>query len=72
MADIEQGYNPQKLANSLKPWLDEHSKGWDKGHFYEFGGEKETSENSSKSIIEQVPLAALIIVLLLVAQFNSF
>lgn len=72
MADIEEGYNPQKLANSLQPWLEEQKKSWGNGYFYEFGGEKETSENSSKSIIEQIPLAGLIILLLLVSQFNSF
>jgi len=72
MADVDQGYHPQKISNSLKPWLDKEQKQWNHGYFYEFGGEKESSETSSQSIIEQIPFAALIIILLLVAQFNSF
>ncbi len=72
MAETEPRYHPQKLAASLKPWLDDVSKGWGPNTFYEFGGEKEKSEESSGSIVEQVPFAGLLILLLLVAQFNSF
>lgn len=72
MADIEPRYHPQTLAASVKPWLDNFSKKWSADTFYEFGGEKEKSEESSGSIIDQVPLAALLILLLLVTQFNSF
>ncbi len=72
MADVEQGYHPQKLATSIQPWLEEAQAGWSSNAFFEFGGEKEKSEASSHSIVEQVPLAALLILLLLVSQFNSF
>lgn len=72
MADVEQGYHPQKLAGSIKPWLDQEKASWSVDSFYEFGGEKEKSEESAGSIVEQVPFAALLIVLLLVSQFNSF
>ncbi|MHA2099124.1 MAG: efflux RND transporter permease subunit, partial [Candidatus Kariarchaeaceae archaeon] len=38
---------------------------------YEYGGEIETSEKSSKSIGDQMPVAFFIIIILLVFQFNS-
>ena len=38
---------------------------------YEFGGEAESSGKANQSIADKLPIAVLIIVLLLVAQFNS-
>ena len=72
MADVEQGYHPQKLAGSIESWLDQEQTLWSSDTFYEFGGEKEKSEESAGSIVDQVPLAGLLIVSLLVSQFNSF
>jgi multidrug efflux pump subunit AcrB len=42
------------------------------GYLYEFGGEEETSVEANQSIAEKVPIAALIMLLLLILQFNSF
>ena len=72
MADTDLGYNPQKIANGMKSQLNEEKKSWDESFFYEFGGEKESSEISRKSIMEQIPIAFLLILLLLIIQFNSF
>jgi multidrug efflux pump len=56
----------------MKVWLDQESKSWPYGYVWEFGGEAETSGDANSAIGEKVPVAMLIIVLLLVAQFNSF
>lgn len=45
---------------------------WPFGYFWEFGGEAESSGKANASIAAKLPIGALIIVLLLVAQFNSF
>ncbi|MBD1584582.1 efflux RND transporter permease subunit [Pseudoalteromonas sp. S16_S37] len=55
----------------LIPWLDEQQKSWPFGYTYELGGEAESSGKANQSIAQQLPIAVLIIVLLLVAQFNS-
>ncbi|NOU53185.1 efflux RND transporter permease subunit [Pseudoalteromonas sp. JBTF-M23] len=55
----------------LTPWLDEQQKSWPFGYTYELGGEAESSGKANQSIAQQLPIAVLIIVLLLVAQFNS-
>ncbi|MCB1637158.1 MAG: efflux RND transporter permease subunit, partial [Xanthomonadales bacterium] len=41
------------------------------GYLFEIGGETEESAKANQSIVDQLPIAALIIVLLLVGQFNS-
>lgn len=60
------------VESELIPWLQEQKNHWPPGYRYEIGGEYETSGDSNQSIIEQLPIAAMIIILLLVAQFNSF
>ncbi|WP_105166777.1 efflux RND transporter permease subunit [Pseudoalteromonas sp. T1lg23B] len=55
----------------LTPWLNEQQKNWPFGYTYELGGEAESSGKANQSIAEKLPIAVLIIVLLLVAQFNS-
>ncbi|MDH3252940.1 MAG: efflux RND transporter permease subunit, partial [Ignavibacteria bacterium] len=52
-------------------WLVEESRGWPIGYRYELGGEIESSGKAGDSINEKLPIAALFIILLLVAQFDS-
>ena len=60
-----------EVNQTLLPWLDEQAKTWPRGFFYQQGGEAEAMGDAQASIAEQLPVAALIIILLLVAQFNS-
>jgi multidrug efflux pump subunit AcrB len=55
----------------LTPWLEENSKNWPLGFYFEYGGELESSGSSSQSIAEKIPIAVFSIVILLVMQFNS-
>ncbi len=55
----------------LEPWLNEVSASWPVGYRYEFGGEAESSGKANQSIADKLPIAAMIILLLLVGQFNS-
>ena len=55
----------------LSPWLLEESAGWPAGLTYEEGGEAESSDEATASIAAKLPIAGMLIVLLLVAQFNS-
>ncbi len=59
------------VANRLDPWLQSASQDWPIGYSYDFGGKVETSGESQQSIFVKLPLAALIVVLLLIVQFNS-
>ncbi len=64
-------YTATDINSVLSPWLEEQSADWGIGYTWEFGGEYEASGKSESAIAEKLPIAALIIVLLLVGQFNS-
>jgi multidrug efflux pump len=71
-ASLIPGYNAIAIANELEPWLQEQSRTWPVGYRYEQGGEIESSGEANESIGVKVPIAFLVIILLLVAQFDSF
>jgi multidrug efflux pump subunit AcrB len=70
-AGVESGYTAAGVVAQLRPWLEGRRQGWGPGYSYEFGGEDESSRTANASIIAKLPIAGLIIVMLLVAQFNS-
>ena len=69
---LEPGVTPFEINNALQPWLEEQAESWPFGFTWEFGGEWETSGIAQESIAAKLPIGALIIVLLLIGQFNSF
>ena len=70
-AATQPGVTATEINNVLRPWLEEQQQSWGLGYFWEFGGEAETSGKAQASIKEKLPIAGLIILLLLVGQFNS-
>ena len=70
-ADVAPGVTAMDVNDALIPWLDAEQRTWDLGYRYELGGEIETSVKANQSIGAQVPIGGLIILLLLVGQFNS-
>ena len=65
------GFTAADIVSELQPWLEEQAATWPPGTFYEIGGEVESSGEANASIGAKLPLAGMIIVLLLVTQFNS-
>jgi multidrug efflux pump subunit AcrB len=70
-ADLDSGFTASQVNRLLQPWLEEESRNWAPGYSWELGGEDEESAKANASIMEQLPIAGLIIILLLVSQFNS-
>ena len=70
-SDVDPGVTPGEVVAQLRPWLDTEQAGWPLGAYYEFGGEEERSVEANRSISEKLPIAGLVIMLLLVGQFNS-
>ncbi|UTW03726.1 efflux RND transporter permease subunit [Amphritea atlantica] len=70
-AQLQPGVTAAEKFAELKPWLQQQESVWDNSVSYEFGGEQETSGKSNASIVEKLPIAGFIILILLVAQFNS-
>jgi len=65
------GVTAAEVTARLEPWLEQQKAGWGLGYDFAFGGEKETSGKAQASVAQKLPVAGLIIVMLLVAQFNS-
>ena len=69
--DERTGVTAFDIAAELEPWLVEQQAAWPVGYTYEIGGESESSAEANQSINEKLPVAGLLILLLLVGQFNS-
>ncbi len=69
--DLEPGVTAADITGELGPWLSGQQASWPLGYVWEFGGEQETSGKANESIAAKLPIAGLMIVLLLVGQFNS-
>ena len=69
--DLDPGFTAIAVNQKLVPLLEADRAGWPLGYSYEIGGEDEASEEANASIGAQLPIAGLIIVMLLVGQFNS-
>ncbi len=70
-AGLRPGFTAAEVNAALRPWLREQESAWALGYGWQFGGEAETSQQADASIQAKLPVAGLLIVLLLVAQFNS-
>ena len=70
-ATLAPGVTASDVVAQLRPWLEAEQAGWPVGYRYELGGEAETSGRANRSITEQLPVAGLLILLLLIGQFNS-
>jgi len=71
-ADLDEGKTATEVNVELQAWLEAESASWPPGFRWEFGGEAETSGKANDSISEKLPIAGLIILLLLMFQFNSY
>ena len=70
-SDVQAGTTAAAVTAELLPWLEEESRSWDLGYVWELGGENETSTKANESIVVNLPFVGLIILMLLVWQFNS-
>lgn len=68
---LNKGVTATQVNNVILPWLEKEAKQWQRGYKYELGGELEASGEAGASIRAVLPLTAMVIILLLVWQFNS-
>ncbi|MGS2723252.1 efflux RND transporter permease subunit [Porticoccus sp. GXU_MW_L64] len=68
---LQDGVTAAEVNSTLVPWLKQSAEKWPTGYRFEMGGESESSGDANASIAAKLPLALMVIVLLLVAQFNS-
>ena len=65
------GFTATQAGADFFPWLSDYASSWRNGYSYELGGESETSGDANEAIAVKLPISGMLIVLLLVAQFNS-
>ena len=68
---LQPGYTAAQINAEIRPWLDEAKLGWPRGYDFSFGGAEEESEKGNQSIAAKMPLGMMLIIMLLVGQFNS-
>jgi multidrug efflux pump subunit AcrB len=69
--DLAPGANAMAIGNQVGAWLAGQSAKWPPGYIFEVGGDFEESAEANQSLVEKLPVAGFIILLLLVSQFNS-
>ncbi|MFK7956688.1 MAG: efflux RND transporter permease subunit [Lysobacterales bacterium] len=70
-AQLTAGKTATEINATFLPWLEADAASWNAGYAFEVGGESESSDDANASIAAKLPLALMVIVLLLVYQFNS-
>ncbi len=70
-SQLKTGYTASEVMNQLKPWLGDAKKDWGTGYRYELGGENEDTAKAIGAVLKYLPLSFMIILLLLIGQFNS-
>ena len=70
-ADTEPGYNAATLSSDLALWLGGESEPWPSEFRWEEDGEAQASAEANESVMATLPIAVLVILMLLVIQFNS-
>ncbi|WP_345976186.1 efflux RND transporter permease subunit [Sulfurimonas sp. HSL3-7] len=68
-ADLIEGVTAFDVKEKLDSWLDAQT--WPQGYSYAYGGEIESSDMAQKAVMDKLPIAAMIILVLLMTQFNS-
>ena len=64
-------FNATEVTAEIEPLLSNQSELWPDGYQYELGGESSESGDAGASIAAKLPIAFLVILMLLVSQFNS-
>lgn len=71
-SEITSTANASSIMEIMSPWLDEQKLTWQQEYEYTTGGDAKSSADSMGAVVKWLPLSGIIIVLLLIIQFNSF
>ncbi len=71
LSEVQTGYTAAGVMGQIRPWLVERQKTWGAGYRFELGGDAENSAKAIGAVFKYLPMSFMIIVLLLIGQFNS-
>jgi multidrug efflux pump subunit AcrB len=70
-SQLTENGNANKIISELEPWLEEQKLDWGDDYTYSLGGDAESSAENMGAVAKFLPLSAIIIIMLLMIQFNS-
>lgn len=70
-ADLEENTTATEIDKQVIAFLESEQQSWPFGYKWELGGENEEAGKAQRSIFAELPMAFLLILILLMAQFNS-
>ena len=70
-SQLVEGITANEVTRVIEPWLEEEIVKWDGDYRYELGGEAERSSEAMSAVIAKLPISGLLMLLLLIIQFNS-
>ncbi len=71
LSQLQDGATAAAIVAQIKPYMDEISSEWGFGYEFEIAGEAADSAKDQQAVAAKMPIGAIIILLLLVWQFNS-
>ena len=71
-SELQDGFTSEAISAELSVWLDEQASSWPAGYRYEVTGAAYESAKASGAIQAKMPIGVMVIIMLLVWQFNSF
>ncbi len=69
-AQLRENTTAFDVKEKIDPWL--KSQKWPTGYHYEYGGDVESSIEAQGAITAKLPITMMLIIILLILQFNSF
>lgn len=70
-SDLDATGNANVVMAEMTPWLDAQKASWPVDYDWSLGGEAQRTAENMGAVVSYLPLSGLIILLLLVVQFNS-
>ncbi|MBV1916224.1 MAG: efflux RND transporter permease subunit [Pseudomonadales bacterium] len=71
-SELEEGFTSEAVSAELSDWLNEQAELWPAGYRFEITGAAHESAKASGAIQAKMPIGIMVIVALLIWQFNSF
>ena len=71
-SELTEDGNASQIIKKLIPWLQKQEQSWKGKYTFKLGGEAENTAENMGAVAKYLPLSAIIIVMLLIIQFNSF
>ncbi|MCG8467714.1 MAG: efflux RND transporter permease subunit [Gemmatimonadetes bacterium] len=70
-SELATGANAAAVTSAITPVLDEMAADWPPGYSYQLGGDAQNTAENMGAVYRYLPLSGLIILFLLIVQFNS-